>query len=165
MPEACERAFNASGRLQKVAQSSWPGGYSFRPFEVRTTSRKFSYSRRASGGPEALPKASNKTVLWTPNIRQVVISGVLQGRKQGDVRGASAVSRLGMWKTTAAVASSLAMARLEPVVSAPTYVELKASGLLENRRRVKRDVVDRALEGWIPNVADDFSLDSPDPHR
>ena len=145
-----------------MAHRKWRGGYAFHPFEIQTTTREFPFSRRKASGPGIQPKSSNKSALWTSRVQQVVVNGVLQGRKQTDIRGASVASRLNLGRTLAAIASTLTLSRFEQIASAKTYAEAKQSKLLEERRRVKQAVLDEALTGWIPNVADDFALSSVD---
>lgn len=41
-----------------------------------------------------------------------------------------------------------------------SYMGLKRSGMLEERRSVKADATREALKGWIPNITDDFKLKS-----
>ncbi|KZF22175.1 hypothetical protein L228DRAFT_283349 [Xylona heveae TC161] len=43
---ACTRAFSPSGRLKALAGRQWEGGYAFQPFDVRTATRDFIWSRR-----------------------------------------------------------------------------------------------------------------------
>ena len=105
------------------------------------------------------PQSSNKSAAWTRHIQQTLVNGVLQGRKQTDIRGASAASRLNMLRTVAEVAAGLALPRLQHVACAKTYAGVKQNDLLENRRRVKKDVLKEGLIGWVPNVEYDFSID------
>ncbi|KAI9837969.1 MAG: hypothetical protein M1819_006123 [Sarea resinae] len=115
-PLATHRAFSATGRLSPLSdvQSNWKGGYKFQPFEVRTTSREFEFSRRGGGGgggggsDDAKGAAvartrtpSNLSVAYTPRFQETLIGGVLQGRRQFDPRGASRVCKRGIWRAVA----------------------------------------------------------------
>ena len=70
--------------------------------------------------------------------------------------GASELSRK---KLSQAVLDVLALSPATfPKVS--TYIGLKRSDMLEDRRAVKRDVTNMALQGWPPNTEDnhDFAV-------
>ena len=159
VPEACRRSFAAEGRLKGISDSVWPSGYGFVPFEVKLTSREFAFSRRRCN-LEASPKASNKSVLWTPHVQQIVVNGVLQGRKQIDAQGASAIARQTLAKMVQAMTLSAGLEVLKPIADARRYADAKGVELLGARRWVKRIVVKEALQGWTSNAADDFRLDS-----
>ena len=155
---ACDRAFSKDGRMQAVREKRWPGGYSFQPFDVKTTDREFVFSKRRPGCPTVRPKGSNIAALWTPRLQETIINGVLQGRKQTDPRGASAVCRARMWKVALDTAALLAVPALAHILSASRHGRLSALDLFEDRRRVKEDVRKGALRGWIKNEVDDFEL-------
>ncbi|KAK5685469.1 hypothetical protein LTS10_003548 [Elasticomyces elasticus] len=158
VPMAVERAFGAEGRMAGVAAVSEQrnGGYAFRPFVVETTSRVFEYTNSAIS-PESQPGAvvgSNISALSTVSGRQeVIINGVLQGRKQNDARGASCVSRRKMWETINRVATAACTA-VSARPPGETYAEFKASPRLRSREQVKRDVKTLALKGWKLNAGD-----------
>jgi len=107
-------------------------------------------------------KGSNVSAVWTPYGQEVLINGILQGRRQGDLMGASMLSRRRSWKMVREIIFALSFdtgcPELKDAVGAMTYEELKASPLLEERRRVKAETIDRALTGWIRNEGDDFEL-------
>ena len=160
------------GVVEKAVQDRWSeAGYAFKPFEVGTTGREFEYSKRAaiaaSQGTSAALVASNLSALYTPHKHEVLINGVLQGRKQFDPRGASSASRRRVSEAVADVAQAVQdptensnMAHLARSTKKRSYAELKGSELLEGRERVKRDVREMALEGWKRNLGDDdWSLD------
>ncbi|KAI1635502.1 adenosine deaminase/editase [Biscogniauxia mediterranea] len=109
-----------------VVVCCWPGGYAFRPFAVTTTGREFRFSRRSvavrasnnnSGGGGGNITSSNLAVAWTsPGSATAIatsgqlestLSGVLQGRRQADPRGASFASRRRLWGLAAEVADLL----------------------------------------------------------
>lgn len=154
VPEACTRAFTS--RMAPVVHraQSWTGGYKWAPFRVAGTSREFAWSRRGVVAPlKAL--SCNISAVWTPGWQETVIGGVLQGRKQFDVRGASRVCRRGMWEVAVRVAAAGGLSALSEVFGKPTYADVKAGEAFEARRRVKADVRPEALKGWVENRGDD----------
>ena len=136
----------------------WSGGYSYRPFKIGTTKRKFEHSRRRPGPQPINPKASNLSVLWTVRLQETLINGVLQGRKQTDLKGGSAVCRLRNSRLVMDTLMLLAIPMLVDGLRSSTYAELKRANVLEERRKVRRHVTDAALAGWIPNLEDSFNL-------
>ncbi|KAJ9624997.1 hypothetical protein H2203_004948 [Taxawa tesnikishii (nom. ined.)] len=102
--------------------------------DTLTTSREFSFSRRTSG-PGTVFVASNLCTLAYGSNQETLINGVIQGRKQGDPRGASTVSRRKMWQSAKEVAE-LAEIPSRALVKY-TYGELKSDIGLETRGRVK----------------------------
>ncbi|GAB7358005.1 hypothetical protein MBLNU230_g0170t1 [Neophaeotheca triangularis] len=162
VPEAMQRAFGADGRLKGVTDDErrlhWQKGYAFRPFEVKTTSRRFQFAREAAEGIKELPPAaSNLAALATPERREVLIAGILQGRKQGDPKGASCVSRRRVWEAAVEVAVAAGLNGVGAVLGRRGlgYGGLKAGSGLAGRRKVKADVRERGLRGWIRNEGDD----------
>ena len=144
--------------MNPVANQKWPGGYSFRPFKITTTERKFEYSRRRPAIEFTNPRPSNVAALWTARQQETLINGVLQGRKQTDPKSGSAVCRL---KTSRLVLDTLALLAIPALVNGVgrlTYADLKKTESLKDRDEVKRSVKELALAGWIPNLDDDFSL-------
>lgn len=98
-PEACERSFGPQGRMQPIADRIWGDGHAFHPFRVRTTNLDFSYSRRnAMANSKGESKGCNISVVWTLGLQETLINGVLQGRKQTDPKGASALSKAKIWE-------------------------------------------------------------------
>ncbi|KAI1077494.1 adenosine-deaminase [Whalleya microplaca] len=173
------RAFAASGRMGPVSGRAWGGGYAFRGFDVQTfedgssptpefTFSKCAVTARASGKTAA----SNLATAWTRSGQaETTLGGVQQGRRPFDARGASFASRRRMWALAAEVAGLLATrgngdggwgvgVEVRRVLEgAGTYGEVKGSGLLGARRRVKEEVTGEALKGWVRNVGDeDFAL-------
>ncbi|MCJ1307062.1 hypothetical protein MMC25_000708 [Agyrium rufum] len=159
VPEACERAFGASGRMCLMADKTWPGGFGFRPFQVGSSKRVFGFSREAIASRTSDPKVSNLAALKTGNVQETVINGILQGRRQGDIRGASAVSRRRLLQATFEIISLLAIPRLLPTLTAGSYQQVKGLESLTGRRIVKKDVIERSLSGWLPNTVDYFSIE------
>ncbi|KAH7382223.1 hypothetical protein BKA66DRAFT_512303 [Pyrenochaeta sp. MPI-SDFR-AT-0127] len=158
----CERAFSRSGRLTGLANSltdSWKGGYRFQSFEVKPTSREFVWSRRSlAQGERAV--ASNLSAVWTPSWQETLIGGVLQGRKQLDARGASKICRSGMCKIAMQIVGTVGIPLLIEALGKGTYREMKEAKALEDRRKVKHDIRENGLNGWVRNTGDDgFSLD------
>ena len=146
--------------MKSVAGSSWPGAYGFHPFKIRTTNKEFAFSRRSTGLPTAELKGSNISCLSAPGVLETLINGVLQGRKQVDPRGASAVCRRKMWKAVVEVIALLGVPALRSVLSHSKYASLKEDDVLKDRSHVKRVVRNQALKGWIRNAGDDFELDA-----
>lgn len=170
-----------------MANQPWLGGYSFRPFGVKTTNVEFEYSAAVSSrltqgdntsSPDIKLKGTNVSAVWiAPSSSsgpsglhlsqqgklwhggaygEALVNGRLQGYKEGDVRGASVLSRK---KLSQAVLDVLALSPATfPKVS--TYIDLKRSDMLEDRRAVKKDVTNMALQGWPPNTEDnhDFAV-------
>ncbi len=146
--QACERAFGPTGRMLPVVGSTWPIGYHFRPFRVETTEIAFPYSRRAAGANPDGYKGSNISAVWTPRHQETLINGVLQGRKQTDPLGASALSRMQIWKLFHELGGLMHLSALRNDLKLSSYTHLKKSQKLEHRRRVKVDVKSEALKGW-----------------
>jgi tRNA-specific adenosine deaminase 1 len=141
--------------MKTVAGREWGGGYGFRPFSVKTTSREFEFSRRSAMAKERLT-TSNISTVWTPNMQETLIGGVLQGRKQFDPRGASQICRRQMWRMVLDVVVLCELGGLESIVSGCKYGHVKEGvGVLKERRRVKNEVTDEALKGWSINDGDD----------
>lgn len=143
------RAFGVEGRMKTVVGKVWPGGFSYYPFDVRTTMVDFEFSRHHLSSREGQLKGSNISTAWTPHVQETLINGVLQGRKQDDPRGASAVSRKRMYDLGSCVFNRLH----EHTASAVVCLYPIAIG---QRRLVKDDVTRMALKGWIRNCEDGF---------
>ncbi|KAI9796949.1 MAG: hypothetical protein M1833_005895 [Piccolia ochrophora] len=156
---ACERAFGAAGRLRPLSGKRWPGSYSFRPFVMGTTKREFDFSGRGVNRLNEKRIPSNLSALWTPHLEETCINGGLQGRKQFHVKGASTICNRGMWTAVAKCISMVdhaALATLAGSMSTATYHALKCHEVLEHRRNVKSEVREKALQGWLQNLGDDF---------
>ena len=169
VPHAVERAFAAEGRLKPVTtsdvQQRWvKQGYAFRPFRVCMTQKEFAFSKRSTDATSpSAPVPSNLSALYTPNTQEVLINGVLQGRKQFDPKGASCVSRRSLWKNVLQVAKCAEMPALVQVLRGKSFAEVKRGPELEGREMVKREVREIALEGWTRNEGDEeWSLDDAD---
>lgn len=141
------RAFGAEGRMKPVVGKTWPGGFSYRPFDVRTTLVNFDLSRHHLSSFEVQLKSSNTSAVWTPHVQETLINGVLQGRKQNDPRGASAVSRKRMHDLGSCVSNQLDKYSASAVVRSDFIA-------ISQRRLVKDDVTRMALKGWIRNCHD-----------
>ena len=153
--EAVKRAFGRDGRMKVL--NDWEGtraGHKFRPFEVRTTGREFAYSAQ---GAEA--GGSNLSALWTPKRQEILVNGVLQGRKQFDIRGASNTSRRGLWKL--ALQATLGVPAVLGVLNKATYGQTKETAN-DDRREAKEKALEVALMGWKRNERDDdWSIEAP----
>lgn len=148
--EAVKRAFGREGRMKVL--NDWEGtksGHQFRPFDVRTTGRQFAYSAQG-----AKASGSNLSALWTPKRQEILVNGVLQGRKQFDTRGASITSRRGLWKLALEVAVMAGMPAVLATLDKTTYGQAKESTNL-GRRQAKDKALEQALTGWKRNERDD----------
>lgn len=149
VPEAVERAFGKTGRMK--AMVDWRGsrdGHVFKPFTVNTTTRKFAYS--AQGGEAG---GSNLSALWTPRKQEILVNGVLQGRKQLDPRGASCVSRRGLWKLALEIAAIAATPLVVGSLKMATYESTKDTAT-SGRTEAKEMAWKHALSGWKRNERD-----------
>ena len=146
--QACERAFGPFGRMLPAVGLSWPGNYNFRPFRIETTEITFQYSRRAAGTNAKGCKGSNVSAVWTPNHQETIINGVLQGRKQTDRMGASALSRVQIWNLFLQTVNVLDVHSLNKSLGWSSYKDMKSSQGLKNRRQVKINVINDVLKGW-----------------
>ncbi len=106
------------------------------------------------GKPERKIVASNLAAAWTPCLEETLIGGVLQGRRQFDARGASSLCRKSLWRLAAEVAALVAVPAVRCALNVESYELVKAAGVLEARRRVKDDVKEMALRGWMRNEGD-----------
>lgn len=152
--EGIERCFSAQGRMTRVGEGTWSGGYDFRPFKVSTTGLEFGFSRRGEQRAGFRFVASNLAIAWTASgLEESVIGGVLQGRKHADAKGGSAVCRKNIWTLARDIARLTALD--ETVLGHGSYQELKQTQFLASRRQVKQDIRADALKGWVRNVGDD----------
>jgi tRNA-specific adenosine deaminase 1 len=143
--------------MRSVAERRWGGGgYEFVPFKVETTGEEFEFSKRAVAGSAEKTSASSLAVSWTRGgLEEGLVGGILQGRKQFVLKGASAVSRRGTWKLAVEVAEWLEGDYAEVIqktLTEGTYDGVKAGNLLDGRREVKGDVKREALSGWVQNT-------------
>lgn len=161
VPSACSRGFSRSGRLAGLNDSKWQDSYRFQEFKVRPTTREFTWNKR-SVHPGTKAVASNISAVWTPAWHEILIGGVLQGKKQFNPLGASRISRRRMWELSMRIAGNvLVNMRRHFVVGDGSYGDMKGSEALAERRKVKRDI-QKALKGWAPNRGDDdFRLSEP----
>ena len=126
----------------------WQGSYRYQPFVVQTTDIEFEFSRRCVAANNGMLKGSNISAVWNPGLQEILINGVLQGRKQTDPRGASAISRVRMSHTAAGIHRQIESQQPESI-----FVQIEAySQSLLDRDKVKEDVRNKALGGWIRNA-------------
>ena len=146
-PVACKRAFGSEGRMRPVAGRTWPGGYRYEPFTVQVSDLEFAFSRRSISVCHGPPKGSNISAVWNTNLQETLVNGVLQGRKQTDLRGASGASSIAMYQLASKVA--------EQLVDGHGELELDQAGetprALLDRENVKYEVRRTALKGWVRN--------------
>jgi tRNA-specific adenosine deaminase 1 len=176
---ACTRAFSSSGRLTPLKGKEWGGGYAFREFKVLTTEKEFAYSRRQALKPGEKLVPSNITSIsgLSPADSETLIGGTLQGRKQFSLPGASRVCKRRMWQLALSVAGIACQHifindgdngkpeenkdklmgdhAIVKSLKAKTYAEVKEVNQLEERMKVKREVREAALIGWVRNEGGD----------
>lgn len=157
---AVSRAFGMKGRLKELAsndlQDSWRNrGLAFRPFQVTTTQREFTFSRREPQSTGKPSVSSNLSALYTPRRREILVNGVLQGRKQLDPKGASCASRRLLWKDVLDTARLVGFPALVSALGKRSYAEMKLCALLVGRASVKRDAQKISLKGWKRNEGDE----------
>lgn len=155
---ACGRAFGIQGRMKNVVEEIWSGGYVFNAFQIETTDREFSHSRRSMASSFDVAKGSNISAIFNPRLQETLINGVLQGWKQSDPRGKCALCNVRMWNVFLDAATALALPILQGMRCVQKYSDLKESELFEQLNEVKRVVRGEALQGWIRNDGDDFEL-------
>ena len=164
VPAACERAFSPFGRMKPAFQAwsegqGYEGGYRWNSFDVLSTTREFTWSRRMVP-PHLKATSSNLSAVWTPSWQETLIGGALQGRKQFDPRGASAICRRSMWRTAVQIAATIGLPALIQALDQQSYKGVKDGEMLDARRKVKREVKREALQGWVKNSGDDeFSVE------
>lgn len=162
--EACDRSFGTEGRMKPVATQIWSGGYAFHAFQIKITELDFKYSRRNAGASLIGPtKGCNISAVWNPYIQETLINGVLQGRKQTDPSGASALSKARIFSQYLGVHSMLEMRRSHGTVAISDYTSLKKSDSLEGRRQVKTTAKEKALKGRDGNSDDKVGNSRLDP--
>lgn len=158
--QGCTRAFSIDGRMKEFADKDWENGYSFKPFEIKPTSREFRFGKRQIIPAEDKLVPSNISASWTPSHFETLIGGVLQGRKQGDIKGASRVSKIKMWKLALDISKLANATGIVECLEESNYISMKTNTLLGERINVKKDVRHGALVGWIRNVGgDEFCLE------
>jgi len=163
---ACTRAFSASGRMAVLHNRRWAGGYAFHPFKILPTVVEFTFSRRQvpAAGEKIVP--SNIAASWIhshsddPPKAEVLIGGILQGRKKFDIKGASRSSRRSLWKRVLEISERKSAPKLHRSVCISTYHGMKESNLLAPRRSVKNEVRKLGLVGWVRNTGgEEFEVD------
>lgn len=157
---ACQRAWGSHGRMAPLLHGWDPqlrqAGYWYRPFEVKSTTHEFNFSRRNAATTEALSFVpSNLSTLVHGSSQETLINGALQGRKQTDPKGASAVSRRKLWSLALSIATLLGERAICQALSRSTYADLKASSPLQARAETKSVVRQGPLSGWKRNTGDD----------
>jgi len=140
--------------MRRVAAKTWPEGYAFHPFLVKTTDLEFGYSRRSANvaSQKGGSRGSNISAVWTPRLQETLISGVLQGRKQTDAKGASALSRNRMRELLVETVVKLEKPTLQNLPTSSSYVEWKQSAHLAVRRQVKKAAKHEVLKGWDTGI-------------
>lgn len=144
--------------MKPITDFKWSGGYSFNPFKFRKTDIDFKFSRRNVLSSATALKGSNICAVYAPKLQESLINGVLQGRKQFEIKGGSALCNARMSKLAYQLLVLLGKPFLSRIQGNIGYQQLKECKLLQNRSKVKDDVRKHALKGWICNFGDDFGL-------
>lgn len=136
--------------MKSVAAKTWSEGYAFHPIQVKPTDLEFNYSRRCAkvASRNAESKGSNISAVWTPRLQETLINGVLQGRKQTDAKGASALSRNKMQELLLEIIFRLESSMAKEITGLGSYAKIKGAKPLDIRRHIKEDVKMEALKGW-----------------
>ena len=134
--------------MKPIMGKEWPGSYRYQPFAIGITDLEFGFSRRFVAGTNGALKGSNLSAVWNPGLQEILINGVLQGRKQTDPRGASAISRIMMLQTTVEIHRQIESQQIGPIL----FRIGPCSQLLLDREEVKECVRREALRGWIRNA-------------
>ncbi|KAK7426789.1 hypothetical protein QQZ08_006690 [Neonectria magnoliae] len=165
---ACHRAFSADGRMRPITGRRWPGGYAFKEFVTETTDLEFEFSKRNVQARSDKIAASNLAAAWSRSgVEETILGGVIQGRKPFNSKGASRMSRRGMWEMARDVASGLGSqaSGTSKYLRSGTYRDIKDGLLLAQRRQIKEDVRQTALTGWIKNdEGSDFGIEERGNH-
>ena len=131
--------------MKPIATRTWSEGYAYHPFSVKPTETDFPYSRRnANSSSKNAIKSCNISATWNPRLQETLINGVLQGRKQTDPKGASALSKTKMWALLLDINRLLSG-------NAPMdlpHTMLKELDPLAIRKQVKSETKSAALKGW-----------------
>lgn len=144
--------------MKEMKDRQWSGGYRFQEFGIKTSTKEFKYSRRQvlGVGEKLVPSTISASWIVDPTTKsgklETLIGGVLQGRRQYDVRGASRVCKRRMWKLAIEVARLAAVPAAERCLQMLSYAEVKSSDCLAKRRSVKEDVRTSTLKRWVRNV-------------
>ncbi|KAL8937060.1 MAG: hypothetical protein Q9211_003882 [Gyalolechia sp. 1 TL-2023] len=160
--QACDRSFGPNGRMKPITNQEWPGGYAFRPFNVRTTKQEFIYSRRNKPVTSQELRTSNLAAVYNARLQEALVVGRLQGRRKVDPKAASAICSTRMWKTALQVLAALGMPKLLQQMTGSSDIRgWKESAIFTDRQRVKSMVRSRALCNWIRNDGDCFEIVFP----
>jgi tRNA-specific adenosine deaminase 1 len=162
--ESVERAFGPEGRMESVVAAALVGesrgeaAFRFRPFRVRTTNRRFAWEKSEDCVASNLSAVVVAAATGREKSHQeVLINGVLQGRKMSDPRGASVLSRRRMWEAVLEVAEKTHLVGLNKDLRAErrTYEYVKKLPESSAREQMKTEVRSKALVGWARNIGDD----------
>lgn len=78
-----------------------------------------------------------------------------------DPRGASKICRRSVWSLAVQIAGIAGAPAVLEALTTATYRDTKDSVSLEARRKVKKEIQERGLNGWVKNTGDsDFALSS-----
>lgn len=158
---ACGRSFSPTGRMSCLAGSTWAGGFAYSPFEVKTTSLDFEYSRRAVQAKSEKIATCNLAAAWNSHsLDEGLINGILQGKRASDPNGGSLCSRRKMWSLARTVAALMEYPEVQEHLSRNQYCTVKEGRCLTPRNEVIQAAKAQALAGWAPNTGDEgFTLE------
>ena len=171
------RAFSSNGRLKELAGRKWDGEYAMRYFNISSypatlltsDSDGYRYTRESTALQQnAIAVPSNISTVYLPSedppYREVLISGVLMGRKAFSGKGESVLCKYSLWKTAIEVAILLKDQNLLPELNVERYASLKK--LPGNQRPIVgediRGVLTANIDTWERNGdigGDDFGLE------
>ena len=156
---ACQRAFGPEGRMKPMIGKEWPGGYRYQPFTTQACHSEFVFSRRSVQSNCQRPKGSNISAVWNRDLRETLVNGVLQGRKQTDTRAASSISQRSMSLLVSQTIEKLQNGKREnEILQADVF-----TAALHDREYVKDVVRSTALKGWVRNARCDIIVEHLEP--
>ena len=127
----------------------WKGAYGYQPFTVQTTELEFQFSRQVILTNPGSSRGSNISAVWNWHLGETLVNGVIQGWKQADSRGASAISQFKMSQLASDVFNHLVDQQVQSGCTA--FDDYSPS--VSDREKAKDDVRSNALKGWIKNGA------------
>lgn len=145
---ACQRAFGPEGRMKPMVGKEWPGGYRYQPFATQVCQGEFRFSRRSVVSSRGPLKGSNISAVWNTDLRETLVNGVLQGRKQTDLKGASSISQQSMSLLVSQTIEKLQSRKRKNLILQADV----SRAALRDREYVKVEVRSTALKGWIRNT-------------
>lgn len=102
-------------------------------------------------------KPCNKSAVWTPHFQEILVNGIVHGRKQGHPKAASRLSRRKLWEMSRCISDNLELCDhvSESLDINQSYRNFKDSGTAVNGRLPVKAAVIEILGNWPPNKGDD----------